>query len=249
MIPTPEFKAPGDPAPWTNVSHQERRGISLEKIESKLRSSQRHFDVANPPEEPAELRGIQLNTSGATMTRKSSVLVALFEQDGETRIILTRRSLELKSHRGEVALPGGRNDEGESSTTTALREAHEEIGLEPNAVRVVGWLSPIVTLASGSAIQPIVGFLNERPEMFANPSEVERVFDIELSYLLEDENFAEERWRRESPRPGARADGTFGIYFYKVPGEVIWGATSRVITELLAIVTGTEHSLPRWTVG
>lgn len=62
-------------------------------------------------------------------------------------------------------------------------------------------------------------------------------------------NFVEQRWRRDVPRPGADADGTFPIYFYRVPGEVVWGATARVLTELLALVTETHSAMPRWVVG
>jgi 8-oxo-dGTP pyrophosphatase MutT (NUDIX family) len=249
IIPTPPYVAPGAPAPWHHVDREQRQRVSLERVEQALRRSGRHFDVATPPEQPAELSNVVADGAHQPITKRSAVLVALFEENGESRVILTRRSFELKNHRGEVALPGGRSDAAESATETALREAAEEISLDPDAVRVVGWLSPIVTYASGSSIQPIVALLDERPDLRANPDEVERIFDVALSELMAEGNFIEQRWRREVPRPGADADGTFPIYFFRVPGEVIWGATGRVLTELLAVVTGTQDAMPRWVIG
>ncbi len=125
-------------------------------------------------------------------------------------------------------------------STTALREAREEVGIDESTVRVVGWLSPIVTLALGSAIWPVIGFLDERPVMVTDPVEVDRAFTVSLTDLLTEGTFLEERWRRAQPRPGADEDGYFPIYFYRVPGDLIWGATARVVTELLCVVTGVE---------
>lgn len=249
VIPTPAYAVAGAPAPWHQLDPSDRQHVSLGRVEQALLASERHFDVALPPEQPAELRDVVADDEVRPITRRSAVLVALFEENGEARVLLTRRSADLKNHRGEVALPGGRSDANESATETALREASEEIGLSSRAVRVIGWLSPIVTYASGSAIQPIVGLLQERPTLSANPLEVERIFDVALSDLMAEGNFVEQRWRRDVPRPGADADGTFPIYFYRVPGEVVWGATARVLTELLALITGTQATMPRWVVG
>ncbi len=245
IIPTPPYSAPGDPAPWSKKSPSDLRDITLKKIEADLRESGRHFDVAEPPDTAAELLDIVADAQVRPITRKSAVLLALYEKDGESRLILTRRSFALRNHRGEVALPGGRSDVDESPSDTALREAFEEVGLDSNIVRIVGWLSPIVAFVSGSSIQPVIGFLNEEPLLTANDAEVERIFDVALCDLLQDGNFAEERWRRDSPRK-VSPDGTFPIYFYRVPGEVVWGATARILTELLCVVTGSawQGSMP-----
>jgi 8-oxo-dGTP pyrophosphatase MutT (NUDIX family) len=121
---------------------------------------------------------------------------------------------------------------------TALREAREEVGLDPAAVTPVGWLSPIVSFASESAIWPIVGTLAARPALVADPTEVDRVFTVALSDLAAEGAFVEERWRRGGRRPGADREGYFPVYFFKVPGDVIWGATARVLTELLCVALG-----------
>jgi len=248
IIPTPEHTEPGREPPWSHLPAESRRNITLASVVEALRATGRHFDVASPPSEVAELAVVD-DDSERVITRRSAVLAALFEEDGEARVVLTRRSFDLRDHRGEVALPGGRLESGESAAEGAVREAEEEIGLDRRDLSVVGWLSPIMTFASGSAIQPIVGVLRARPELTANPAEVERIFDVALSDLLVEGNFLEQWWRRDVPRPGARPDGSFPIYFYRVPGEVIWGATGRILTELLSVVTGVPWPSPTWVVG
>jgi 8-oxo-dGTP pyrophosphatase MutT (NUDIX family) len=237
-LPEPDDIQPGALAPWSALSPRERSGITLEIVESRLRDAQRHLESSSIPGDPSAMALADIE--GQPITRRSAVLAALFEERGETHVVLTRRSLELRDHRGEIALPGGRSDPRETPIDTALREASEEVGIDEESVRVVGWLSPIVTLALGSAIWPVVGFLNGRPSMVTDPAEVERAFTVSLTSLLDDGSFLEERWRRQRARPGADADGYFPIYFYRVPGDLIWGATARVVTELLCVVTGVE---------
>lgn len=239
IVPEPDDIERGAPAPWSHLPESQRRGLSLELVLERLKASGRTFDVAAIPSEPHELAGVADDVE-RLITRRSAVLVALFEEDGETHVVLTRRSFELRSHRGEIALPGGRSDEHETPVETALREASEEVGLDAGLVEPVGWLEPLVTFASGSAIWPVVGTLERRPSLVADPVEVERVFTVALHQLVADGAFLEERWRRSGPRPTGDADGFFPIYFFQVPGDLIWGATARVLTELLCIVVGAE---------
>jgi 8-oxo-dGTP pyrophosphatase MutT (NUDIX family) len=237
-LPEPDDIQAGSLAPWSTLPATERKGLTLGLVESRMRDALRHFDNSVLPGDPSAMDVADIE--GRPITRRSAVLVALFEESGETHLVLTRRSFSMREHRGEIALPGGRSDAGESPTETALREAREEVGIPDSSVRVVGWLSPIVTLALGSAIWPVVGFLDGRPEMVTDPAEVDRAFTASLADLLAEGTFLEERWRRELARPGADVDGYFPIYFYRVPGDLIWGATARVVTELLCVVTGVE---------
>jgi 8-oxo-dGTP pyrophosphatase MutT (NUDIX family) len=237
-LPEPDDIQAGALAPWSTLSATERRGLTLQLVESRLRDALRHFDNSVLPGDPGAAD--VADREGRPITRRSAVLVALFEEEGETHLVLTRRSFSMREHRGEIALPGGRSDAGEAPTETALREAREEVGILERSVRVVGWLSPIVTFTLGSAIWPVIGFLDGRPQMVTDPAEVDRAFTVPLADLLADGTFLEERWRRERARPGADADGYFPIYFYRVPGDLIWGATARVVTELLCVVTGVE---------
>jgi 8-oxo-dGTP pyrophosphatase MutT (NUDIX family) len=170
----------------------------------------------------------------------SAVLAPVFEEGGETRVVLTRRSTHLRSHRGEVSFPGGRIEPGEDATTAALRETAEEVGIDPAAVTVVGWLHPMLTYASGSLIVPVVGTTAERPVVVANPDEVERVFDVALADLVADGVFHEELWRLPADVAGPAGAGWRPLWFFAARGEMIWGATARILMELLCLALGVQ---------
>jgi 8-oxo-dGTP pyrophosphatase MutT (NUDIX family) len=142
----------------------------------------------------------------------------------------------LRSHRGEVSFPGGRLDPGEDPPAAALREAHEEIALDPSRVTPEGWIHPVVTVGTGSLIMPIVASTSARPHVVASPAEVERVFDVSLRDLAELENFHEEWWRIAGRQIPGSTDDSFAVWFFEVKGEMIWGATARMIHELLSLV-------------
>lgn len=161
--------------------------------------------------------------------RPSAVLVPLFEEDGEAWLLLTRRAQHLRNHRGEVSFPGGRQDDGEALVDTARREAFEEIGLDPATVEIVGELDHLVTFTSRAAIVPYVGVLPARPiRLKPNPDEVELVLTLPMSELLHEDTFREELWHFfDDERP---------MYFFDVVGDTIWGATARILFELLALI-------------
>jgi 8-oxo-dGTP pyrophosphatase MutT (NUDIX family) len=237
VIPEPDEIKPGEPAPWALLPASSRVNLTLELVATRLADAGRLLSVSSPPKEPAEL-ALVADASPATIAHRSAVLVALFEERGETQLVLTRRSFAMRSHRGEIALPGGRSHAEETSIDTALREAEEEVGLDPRLVAPFAWLSPIAAFASSSSIWPIVGVLDRRPELTINPREVDRAFTVALTDLVAEGAFIEERWRRDIDRPGADEDGYYPLFFFKVPGDLIWGATAKVLTELLSIVTG-----------
>ncbi|HUQ39640.1 MAG TPA: CoA pyrophosphatase [Acidimicrobiales bacterium] len=197
------------------MPHERRRGIGLGRVLAALSA-------------PSWEAPIWLTAAGDS-GRPSAVLVLLFEEDGEARVVLTRRASHLRNHRGEVSFPGGRLEEGETPIDAALREASEEIGLEPTSVTVVGELTPLSTMSSAAAITPIVGTVPSRPAVHPNPDEVEHVFDVSLAELLDHEVYEEEVW--DSPDRGRRP-----VYFFHLPDDTVWGATARVLHELLAQV-------------
>ena len=237
VIPDPDDIKPGSPSPWSLLPASSRTNLSLDLVQSRLADARRLLATTSPPEEPTDLAPVA-DALPSEITHRSAVLAALFEEDGETQIVLTRRSFAMRVHRGEIALPGGRSNEDETPVETALREAHEEVGLEPSAVTPIAWLNPISAFGSRSSIWPIVGFLERRPQLTIDPSEVDRAFTVALSDLVAEGAFIEERWRRPAMRPGADDDGYYPLYFFKVPGDLIWGATARVLAELLSLVTG-----------
>jgi len=214
---------------------------SLEQLSRVLHTRGLSLD-AGMPEIDDTVEGVA--NLDSPETRISAVLACLFEEDGDIHLVLTRRASHLRHHRHEVSLPGGRCELGESPLETALREAHEEIGLDPSSVTPLGFLSPIYTLASSSAIWPVVGVVPERPEFRVDSSEVDRVFSVSLTHLLQLENFREQRWWRQTSRR-TESDGAFRVHFYRVPDDLVWGATARILTELLTLVTEPTEELRR----
>ncbi len=121
-----------------------------------------------------------------------------------------------------------------------LREAQEEVGLDPGAAHPTGWLHPVMTFVSGSHITPVVASLHGRPHLVPSPAEVERVFDVALAELAADGVFHEERWSVPGRPVPVSPDGSFPVFFYEAAGETIWGATARMLTELVCLTLGVE---------
>ncbi len=167
-----------------------------------------------------------------TASRDAAVLVTLFERDGETRVVLTKRPETMPSHQGEIAFPGGKHDPilDDSLVATALREAHEEVGLDPSSVEIIAELDTLSTVASQFIIVPFVGLLRSEPLLVAHPREVVRVFDVALSELFAAETHRSEVW------PFRSAIGDLTIHFYELIGETVWGATARILTHLLTLL-------------
>jgi 8-oxo-dGTP pyrophosphatase MutT (NUDIX family) len=165
----------------------------------------------------------------------AATLLALFEEDGEARIVLIRRTLALPVHPGEIAIPGGRVHPGESMIDAALRETHEEVGIPPGDVEVIGWLDRVVGRTSGSVATPVVGLLAGRPRLVPDPFEVEDAFDVALADLMGDGVYREERWDIPAAGPNAVGAQNRAVYFFELPQATVWGATARVLHKLLAV--------------
>jgi len=239
VIPRPADWRLGDPAPWAGLPPAARRDITLARVRSALAAC----GQSGPAPDDVGAGGvlgpsILINETHVPAERviNAAVLAVLFEEAGETRLILTRRSSSLRSHRGEVSFPGGRLEEEEDPPSAAQREAYEEISLDPAHVTTEGWIHPVLTVVSGSLIMPIVASVPGRPHLVASPAEVERVFDASLRDLADTENFHEERWRVAGRRIPGTTDDSFNVWFFEVEGEMIWGATARMIHELLSVV-------------
>ncbi len=159
--------------------------------------------------------------------RPSAVLVGLFESSNGVEAILTRRSQNLTNHRGEISFPGGRLDAGESVLQAALRETQEEIGLSPEDVEVVGELNSMATVVSNSHIVPIVGRYRTPPKLHAVNSEVDRVFSVPLSELVRTDTYSQEHWIFD--------DREFQINFFYLDDETIWGATARILFQVMML--------------
>lgn len=163
----------------------------------------------------------------------AAVLCALFDEAGQCHVVLTRRSSRLRSHSHQVSFPGGRIEHGEPPAQAALREAREEVGLDPASVDVFGELSRLSTFANPSPITPFVAELPARPVLKPNPAEVERAFTVPLIELTRPDVYSEELWTfpdgREQP-----------MSFFELVGDTVWGATARMLRELLDVVLLTD---------
>jgi 8-oxo-dGTP pyrophosphatase MutT (NUDIX family) len=153
----------------------------------------------------------------------AAVLVPLYRDEGDLFAVFTKRRSDLRRHAGEISFPGGRRDEEEDLRETALREAHEEIGLPPEAVTVVGALPPTSTVVTNYVIYPFVGLIAEGSRFDPNPAEVESVVELSLGDLVA--GFERKRLIR---RGVPIKTGT-----YTVGGSFIWGATARILATLL----------------
>lgn len=157
------------------------------------------------------------------------MLVPLYERDDELYVVLTTRTTSLRSHSGEVSFPGGRRDGGESLAETALREANEEIDLDPDGVTLIGELDRLATFSSGASIHPYVGILDGEPKLNANPDEVARILHVRLSELLEPGVYREEVWTNMF------SDGDRELWFFELVGDTVWGATASMLRQLLVL--------------
>ncbi|MBV8432253.1 MAG: CoA pyrophosphatase [Solirubrobacterales bacterium] len=164
---------------------------------------------------------LQLDVHGRT---DAAVLVPLYVDRGELHAVLTERRHDLRRHAGEVSFPGGRQDEGEPDLeATALREAEEEIGLRRDAVQIVGALQPTPTIATGYAIYPFVGVIEPGMTWTLSAREVAQVLELPL-YQLRDGYRRRRLIRRGIP---------ILTDTYTVGEHLIWGATARILGDLL----------------
>jgi len=219
VIPRPALWTPGNPAPWA----------ALDEVGGLLVPE--HVRRVWPPDRRGLASPVAERGAGA-----AAVLVPIYPEGGDLHVVLTRRSRNLRTHRGEVSFPGGRADPGETHLQTAVREAHEEIALDPDMVEPLGELDHLTTITRRAYIAPVVGLLPERPGLEPNPDEVESVLHVPFRELMSPEVFREERWGEgESARP---------VYFFDLEGDTVWGATAALLRQLLARLTGTDPGGP-----
>jgi 8-oxo-dGTP pyrophosphatase MutT (NUDIX family) len=184
------------------------------------------------------LRGVLLDPAHATTLpvhgrTAAGVLVALYLDDGELHAIFTRRRSDLRSHPGEISFPGGRRDDGEMLAQTALREAEEEIGLARDDVWLLGALTPVATIATNFAVYPFVGMIERGSTWTPSASEVDEVLELRLA------DVRASRARRRLRHRGI----PFRTDVYDIGEElVIWGATARIVDDLLARLDTLLHA-------
>ena len=161
-------------------------------------------------------------------TRAASVLLTLLERPGGLTVLFTERAAHLKDHAGQISFPGGRIDERETAVAAALREAHEEIGLDPTEVEILGALDDFLT-GTGFLITPVVGYVASGAFAAApDPTEVASVFEVPLDFICEPANIVESYRERLGTR--------FRTYELKHGGYRIWGATAAILVSFRDLI-------------
>lgn len=161
--------------------------------------------------------------------RPAGVLIPIIERREVLHVLLTERSADLTHHAGQVSFPGGGMEaHDEDIAATALREAHEEVGIRPHEVDIAGFLNPTPTV-TGFAVTPVVGFVRETFELRVDPGEVVRAFEVPLDFLMDFRN--EEHSERDFQ--GARVP----VVTFHYEEQRIWGATARMLITLRRLLT------------
>jgi 8-oxo-dGTP pyrophosphatase MutT (NUDIX family) len=161
-------------------------------------------------------------------SRVAAALLLLYPGADGPAVALTVRGSGLKRHAGQISLPGGATDPGETLVEAALREATEEIGVEPAAVRVLGELTPVHVLVSGFTLHPIVGIADARPDFRAAEGEVQEILEVALSDLRDASRI----------RLGTRIREGIAVEYpyFDLLGHQVWGATAMVLGEFICLL-------------
>jgi 8-oxo-dGTP pyrophosphatase MutT (NUDIX family) len=161
--------------------------------------------------------------------RAAAVLIPLFVESDELRVLLTKRTDHLRSHSGEVSFPGGGREPGDATLLqTALRETQEEVGLDPKVVEILGSLEDLPTFGSNYLIRPYVGWISDPFDFVIDDHEVERVLTPKLDL------FTDPSVRRIEIR---QRDGVeYQVHFFDVDGDNVWGATARMLVRLIELI-------------
>jgi 8-oxo-dGTP pyrophosphatase MutT (NUDIX family) len=172
---------------------------------------------------------LEIDLTEETRLKCAAVLVPLVWHADEWHLLFTRRTDIVESHKGQVSFPGGACDEGETTPEeTALREAEEEIGIQPDGVKVLGRLANLVTITY-FRVTPVVGVIPWPAVFRVGEHEVARIFTMPVSWLANPTN----RWQFDLPGTGRRRSL---IAFHPYDGELLWGATARMTVDFLTVL-------------
>lgn len=165
---------------------------------------------------------------------KAGVLVLFYPREDRLYLVLTRRTDKVDFHKGQISFPGGRLEAGEGLEQAALREAQEELEVDPGSILILGMLTPLYIPPSNYCIYPVVALTESRPDFQPSQIEVAEVLEIPLDHLLNPQNVRREMWTIR----GADVE----VPFYAFGEHKIWGATAMVLAELLEMIKGLSSS-------
>ena len=170
-----------------------------------------------------------------TKLKHAGVMIGITQsEENELNVLLTKRTSHLKHHAGEISLPGGSFDvsQDQDITMTALREAEEEIGLDRNQSELIGYVSPQVSLGTGFIVTPIVSLIPKDFLPTMNKEEVEEIFEVPLSFLLDQNSLQNER------RIYDQIEWT--VYSYNYFDHLIWGLTAQILRKFSGVIVSDE---------
>ncbi len=199
-------------------------------LASKLPGQDAQYEMAPKPR-PGSEQG-DATPPDASM---NGVLILLYPHRGEYYLPLIRRQVYPGVHSGQISLPGGGMEPCDTDVAdTALREAQEEVGADPDAVTVLGQLSPLYIGASNNVVYPTVGITDRRPDFVLDPREVAELIETPISVLQDHANLRHELWHLR----GHDVD----VPFFRVGDNTVWGATAMILNEFLALPALTEYA-------
>ena len=218
-----------------NAEHQIPTTESIARsLEEVLKRSKPGFDaqLRMSPEPRPGTRPVDKIED--TYTR-AGVLVLLYPKECRPHIVLTLRTHSMEYHQGQISLPGGRQEPGESLEQTALRETEEELGVDIESFKVIGGLTPLYIPPSRHCIDPYVAFSERRPIFQPSPLEVAEVIELPLDHLLDSDNVKRELCTVRGIE--------MTVPFYAFGDHKIWGATAMVLAEFLVVIEKTLSTL------
>lgn len=194
-----------------------RQALTLPDFDA-VAAQKKMAPISRPERRPESLPG---------KARLGGVLILFYCRQHELHLVLTRRRDDLNSHAGQISFPGGKHEEDETLQDTAVREAHEEIGIDPAAVTILGELTPLYIPPSDFEVHPTVAWYSngQQPEFYPSDAEVAEILEVPLRHLLHPETRVEELWDWRG--------GKVLVPYFNVEGHKVWGATAMMLSELV----------------
>jgi len=206
-----------------------RRALALKNFDVQAAHS-KMMPVPRKTRRPPDMPG---------RVRLGGVLVLLYCREGQLHLVLTKRRDDLQSHAGQVSFPGGRHEPPESLSETALRETHEEVGVNPTSLTLIGELTPLYIFPSDFEVHPFVAWHanGARPGFTPNSNEVAQIIETPLARFFDPAVRMEETWTIRGYR--------LQVPFFDIQGHKVWGATAMMLSEFLERLRAVQDTAAR----